>query len=221
MIRPALARHISEPNVKVLGDFFLNGLDGDLKTPLFLEHVAKKFLGLFNRHLLAGQGLIGGDSHQRAFQTPHVAANARGKEVVNILRQLHIHELLFFAEDRHAGFDIRRLHVCDKPPFEPRNQSLLQPLDFAGGPVAREHDLLVSLVQAVEGVEELLLDAFLAGEELDVIDEEDIGLALAPAKTHQLAVLDRVDEFVGELLDRNVGDPRPFFVRDHMLANGV
>jgi hypothetical protein len=40
--------------------------------------------------------------------------------------------------------------------------------------VSGQHDLLVVLVQRVERVEELVLRALLAGEELDVVDEQDI-----------------------------------------------
>ena len=42
------------------------------------------------------------------------------------------------------------------------------PWETVGG----EDDLLACLVQGVEGVEELLLGALLAGEELDIVDDQ-------------------------------------------------
>ena len=42
--------------------------------------------------------------------------------------------------------------------------------------VARDDDLLVRLVERVERVEELFLRLRLAGEELDVVDEEQVAL---------------------------------------------
>ena len=65
-----------------------------------------------------------------------------------------------------------------------------------GWPIAREDDLLVTVEERVEGVEEFLLRALLAGEELDVVDQQHVGLPVALAEFDQGVVLDRVDEFV-------------------------
>jgi hypothetical protein len=40
--------------------------------------------------------------------------------------------------------------------------------------IAGEHDLLLRVVERVERVEELGLRAFLAGDELDVVDEQHV-----------------------------------------------
>ena len=48
-----------------------------------------------------------------------------------------------------------------------------------GQAVGGEHELAAALVERVEGVEELLLGARLALEELDVVDEQDVGVAVA------------------------------------------
>jgi hypothetical protein len=75
---------------------------------------------------------------------------------------------------------------------------MLEILDLARRPIAGEDDLFAGFVQGVEGVKEFLLDAFLAGQELDVVDEDHIALAEAAAEFDELVVLDRLDEFVGE-----------------------
>ena len=49
-------------------------------------------------------------------------------------------------------------------------------------PVAGDDDLLVGVVQRVEGVEELLLRLLLVLQELDVVDEQDVDVAVAPAE---------------------------------------
>ena len=49
-------------------------------------------------------------------------------------------------------------------------------------------------------MEELLLNAFLAGEKLDVINQQDIGFTVGATELGQLIVLDRVDILVGEFL---------------------
>ena len=76
-----------------------------------------------------------------------------------------------------------------------------------GGAVAGDHDLLVGVVQGVERVEELLLGLFLVLQELDVVDQQDVDIAVAAAEPLGLAVADRVDEVVGELLGAHVPHP--------------
>ena len=76
---------------------------------------------------------------------------------------------------------------------------MLQVLNLTGRPVTGQHDLLVGLVQRVEGVEELLLNPLFAGEKLDVVNQQHIGLTIF-TKLHQLILLNGRDVFVGEFL---------------------
>ena len=52
-------------------------------------------------------------------------------------------------------------------------------VELLGRPVGGDHDLLVGVVQRVEGVEELLLGLLLALQELDVVDQQDVDVAVA------------------------------------------
>ena len=70
-------------------------------------------------------------------------------------------------------------------------------------------------------MEELLLNAFLAGQELHVVDEQDVGLAMFAAEADQLIVLNGLDVFVGEFFGRKISDARAFFGAGNVLANGV
>ena len=76
-------------------------------------------------------------------------------------------------------------------------------------------------MQRVERVEEFLLDAFLAGEKLNVVDQQDIGLPVFFAETDELVVLNGVNVFVGEFFRRKVSDARPFFVSHDILPDGL
>src|SRR5258706_11981573 len=98
---------------------------------------------------------------------------------------------------------------------------MLEILDLAGGTIAGQHDLLVSFMQGIEGMKELFLDTFLAGQELDIVDQEHVGLAVFFAKTDQLVVLNAVDIFVSEFLRREIGDAGAFSIATHVLANGM
>ncbi len=62
------------------------------------------------------------------------------------------------------------------------------------------------VMQLVEGVEELVLRGFLAGEEMNVVDQEQVEFAVTAAERGDAAGLESLDEIVGESLGRDVGD---------------
>ena len=90
-----------------------------------------------------------------------------------------------------------------------------------GRPVGRDDDLLVGVVQRVEGVEELFLDTFLAFDELDVIDEQHVDVAVAALERDLAVVAQRVDEVVGEFLGGDVLDPHAGEQSLRVIAGGV
>ena len=95
-----------------------------------------------------------------------------------------------------------------KSPFEPRSQPFLERRNFMRRMVAAEDDLLLRVVQRVERVEELGLRAFLARDELDVVDEQDVDRSIALAEIEDAIVAKRVDHLVHESLGRDVGELR-------------
>src|SRR5690606_13866937 len=145
---------------------------------------------------------------QRALQLTDVPRDARRDELQHLRRgvELFLHRLL--AQDGDARLQLGRLDVRDQPPLETVPQPVLQRHQLLGRPVAGQHDLLVGVVQRVEGVEELLLRRLLVRQELDVVDQEDVHLAVALAEAVALAVADGVDELVGELLRADVPHAR-------------
>jgi hypothetical protein len=92
---------------------------------------------------------------------------------------------------------------------------------WVGRPVTREHDLPVRLVERIERVEELLLRALLAGQELDVVDQEHVRGAVAALELQRGRVLDGVDHLVHELLGGDEHDPRARALRPHRVADRV
>ena len=63
--------------------------------------------------------------------------------------------------------------------FEAAAQAVLEGGDVLRRTVAADDDLLLHLVQRVEGVEELLLSSVLACQKLDVVDEQHINAPVA------------------------------------------
>ncbi len=78
--------------------------------------------------------------------------------------------------------------------------------DRLGRPVRRDDDLAAAGVEVVEGVEELLLELLGALEELDVVDEQDVDVAVPLLEVRHLLGAHGVDELVHHRLGRNVSD---------------
>src|SRR5690606_14006839 len=98
------------------------------------------------------------------------------------------------AQDRDTRLEVGRLDVGDETPLEAVAEPVLERLEELGRTVGGQHDLLVGVVQCVEGVEELLLRLRLALEELDVIDQQYVDIAVAALEAVLAVVTDRVDE---------------------------
>ena len=123
-------------------------------------------------------------------------------------------------EDREARLEVGRLHVGGETPLEARAQPLLEPAHLAHRPVAGQDDLLAGLVERVEGVEELLLDALLASEELHVVDQQDVVAgAVALLELVEPLVAERLDELVRERLGGDVARHEVGMLGAHVLAD--
>src|SRR3954470_11744970 len=90
-----------------------------------------------------------------------------------------------------------------------------------GGTVAAVTDLFLRVVERVEGVKELGLRPFLAGQELDVVDEKDVDASIAFAKIKDAVVSDGVDHLVHESLGRDVGQFQRAQMIEHVMTDGV
>src|SRR6266545_3972040 len=79
----------------------------------------------------------------------------------------------------------------------------------------------MSLVEVVERVEELLLGALLARDELDIVDQEEIDVAVFAAELGGAIVADRVDQFVGEALRGEIEQAQRGVEAADLVADGV
>ena len=119
------------------------------------------------------------DADQRSFELAHVVDDVVGDE-----RQHRIGnavEVLGFGlltQNREPSLELRRLNVGDEPPLEPAAETVFDRGDRLRRPVGGDHDLRAAPVQVVEGVEEFFLELLGALEELDVINEQHVDLAV-------------------------------------------
>ena len=219
VFRPTFAVHVRETEIVVLDDALLDQIDADAEFALFLKRLAEKLLDVVHRKLALHQIGIETDADQSPFQTSEVGPDAVGDEPEDLVGDVEIHQRRLLADDCEPGFVIGLPDLRRQTPLKARDQPLFQVLDLADRTITRDDDLLMVFVERVEGVEELLLDTLFAGEELDVIDQENVHLAIPLPETPDLVVLDRLDVFVGELLRRDVEDFGSFPMRGDVLAN--
>ena len=115
-------------------------------------------------------------------------------------------KLCLALDDGHPGLKIRRLHVGGQAPLKAGAQTLFQTFDLLGRAVGGNDDLLVCVVQGVEGVEKLLLGGLLAGNELDIVHQQQVCHAVLHAEVLGAAGADGGDQLIGELLAGNIHD---------------
>src|SRR6476661_8142084 len=83
------------------------------------------------------------------------------------------------AQDGEAGSQVGGFDGHRQPPLETVAQARLQGRELAGNAVCGEDQLAAAFVERVEGVEELVLGVPLALEELDVVDQQHVEVAVA------------------------------------------
>ena len=126
----------------------------------------------------------GAQAGEGALQLAHVRLHVGAQVQRHVVGQDQVLALGLALEDGHPGLEVGLADLGDEAPGEAAAQAILQAGQLAGQLVAGEDDLLVRVVKGVEGVEELVLRAVLVRQELDVVDEQDVGLlAVACAGT--------------------------------------
>ena len=97
----------------------------------------------------------------------------------------------------------------------------IKPRNFFRWCIARDHDLLLVVVQLVEGVKELFLRAVFVADQLDVVDQQHIRRAIAIVKLWHAVQPDAGDHIVHEPLARGVDDAHRSVIVDQRAPNRV
>src|SRR5205809_7340765 len=77
----------------------------------------------------------------------------------------------------------------------------------------REHELPVGIEELIEEIEQLFLGALLAGEQMDVVQEQCRRAAVARAPPVHAVSVDRRDQLIDEALRRETRDDRVLLLR--------
>ena len=122
-------------------------------------------------------------------------------------------------QDRDARLEVRRLHVHAQAPAEPADQAVLDAGQLLRRPVAAITICWPAAVQVVERVEELRLGLLALGQELDVVHQQDVDLAVPLPEPIALPFPDRLDELGHELSDVTYRTRMPGVEPVHVVAD--
>ena len=140
----------------------------------------------------------------------------RGDELEHVRRREQPLLRGLLLQDRDPGLQVGRLDVGEQAPLEPGPQPVLQRGQLLGRAVGGDDDLLVRVVQRVEGVEELLLRALAVLQELDVVDQQDVDVAVAALE--RAASCRRAALLMKSLVNSSVETYRTDFARCRALV---
>ena len=186
------------------------------------QEVGEDLAGDLLGELGAVEAGVGGDPDQRALELADVVADVGGDEGEDFGRDAaEVLGLGLLAEDGEAGLELGWLDVGDEAPLEPGAEAVLEGGDRLRRPVGRDDDLAALAVELVERVEELLLELLGALEELDVVDQEHVEVAVATLEARHRLGPDGVDELVHERLGGDVAHPLVAEHGAHVVADRV
>ena len=113
------------------------------------------------------------------------------------------------------------MYVSQKAPLETSSHAIFESRQALGRNIARDDDLLVVVVKGVERVEERFLGLGFALKELNVIDEQDVDVAVAGLECRTPVVRNGIDEVVGEFLGAHVLHANSGIETLSVMTNGV
>src|SRR5579872_841675 len=171
---------------------------------------------------LAGQGVKRDHPDQRALECAHVLGHALGDQLKHaVFTEWDAVERGALSEDGEARGQVGRQDVGDQAGLEALPQALLDPVELGREAIARDDELPAAVLKGVEGVEELLGGLGLAGEELHVVDQQDVDVPVGLLEALELAARECAHEVVGEGFDGRVAHTRVRGVGEHVVADRV
>jgi hypothetical protein len=167
------------------------------------------------------EAAVGQHLAQRAFQLAHIGPHVLGHEEGHVFGHLGAFERGLAHEDGHAHFQLGRFDGHGQAGVEAAGQSFVDVHQPLGVGVAGHDDVGALGQQGFEGVEELLLRAVLAGEELHVVDQQQIEVVVLGLQFVEGLALVVLDDVADELLGVQVQHAGLGVVAQQGVAHGV
>ena len=186
----------------------LNGLYAGVRVHFF-NGVLKQFSRHSDRNLTTGQLGKRSKTDQTPFQLTDVVHDRRGEIKQRLVVNFKPFVFGFASQNSGSRLQFGGLNVGNQAPRKTRAQTFFQTGDIFREFVRRQHDLLVRVVQDVEGVEKFFLSSVFPGDKLDVIDHQHITIvAITSVELFELVVTNSVNHLVHELFGRSIDNAR-------------
>ncbi len=218
--RALLAVHVRHLDLVVVGDGLLDVLHADLPV-LDGQQVAQRLAGELDGDFLLVEARIGQDLAQRAFELAHVGAHVLGDEEGDFLGHLGALGPGLVDQDGHAHLELGRLDGDGEAGVEARDEPLVDVREALRVRVRGHHDMALLGQQRLEGVEELFLRAVLVGEELHVIDQQQVERVVVGLELVEGAALVGLNHIRDELLGMDVENFGVGLVLQQAVAHGM
>ena len=184
------------------------------------QHVAQRGGGELQVDRVAGQLRIGDNAVQRAFQLADIGVNARGEQIQHIRRDRLRRQVAHLAlQDRAAQHQVGRLDVGDQPCPQPAQDARLDPVQRLRRAIRRNHQPLARADDLVDRVEKFFLGRVLARDELQIVDQQQVGRAQPLLECKGIAGAHRGDELEHESLGRHAQHRRTRLIRLKGMAD--
>ena len=218
--RALLAVHVGDLDLVVVGHRLLDVLHADLPV-LDRQQVAQRLARQLDGDFLLVEAAVRQDLAQRAFELAHVGAHVLGHEEGHFLGHLGALGARLVDQDGHSHLEFGRLDGHRQARVEARDQPLVDVRQALGIGVRGHHDVALLGQQGLEGVEEFLLRAVLVGEELHVVDQEQVERVVALLELVEGLALVGLNHIRDELLGVDVENLGIGLVGQQLVAHRV
>ena len=167
------------------------------------------------------QQMGGGDPLDDTLQLTDVGVKLFGDVGEHVVLDQEIHGLCLIFQNGQTELVVRLVDIHDQTLLKAGADPILQSDHFLGRTVGGKDDLLMIAVQSVEGMEKFLLGGFLTGDELDIVDEENIRLAVFFTESGVLPTGDGFDQLIGEILAVDVDGVQTRGALKELVGDGV
>ena len=220
MLRAPLGADLGDREAEMGGDGVLNlGDAGRCDDPPGLSR--ENFLSKPEVHLPVGQGSHRAKAGDGPFDLTHVISDAFRNKVTDFIGDFQSGLDCLGLDDGDPGLDLRGLDIRGQTPFEPIPKAFFQIRNILGEFVGSQDDLLVRLMQRIEGMEELFLSSFAAGQELRIVQNEQVHLAEAVLEIRHLVLSQRGDQIVDERFAGEISDLGSRIFLENPMPDGI
>ena len=167
------------------------------------------------------QQVGGGDPLDDTLQLTDVGVELFGDVGEHVVLDHEIHGLCLVFQNGQTELVVRLVDIHDQTLLKAGADPILQGDHFLWRTVGGQNDLLMIAVQRVEGMEKFLLGGFLTSDELDIVDEENIRLAVFFTESGVLPTGDGFDQLIGEILAVDINSVQIGGALKELVGDGV